>query len=72
MKNKQSPDKNQDVLCLKFRQFALKVGLIEATILLMRKGVSPSVADKLARADYWSIPRNLLAKAINEVMEENK
>ncbi len=59
-----------DETCIKFRRFALEIGVIEATILLMQGGVSATVADKLARGDYWSVPRHLLRKAILEAMQK--
>ena len=72
MKQETTPDKIKDDLCIKFRRYALKVGVLEATVSLMQAGVSASVADKLARGDYWSVPRHLLRKAILEAMNQPK
>lgn len=58
----------QDSLCLEVKHWATSIGTIEATIALMRAGISASVSDKLARGDYWSKPRLLVEKAINEAM----
>ncbi len=51
------------------RAWALRIGVIEATISLLKAGASPTTADKLARGDYHSNPGPLLAKTIKEAME---
>ncbi len=52
------------------RAWALKVGVVQATIDLLRAGASPTTADKLARGDYHSNPGPLLTKTIKEAMGE--